>query len=291
MKNETWNIILIVIFVSNLLLITPNYSKTRPIWLKELPKGKYYYYFSGVGSSSSIDEAKNIAIGNALSQNAFKEKLKIIGTLTTIKSEQINQSKNGIDYELREKARQELILKSESSTIKGLNIEEEYWDEEKTSAGIKYNFWILMKLPKTNNIPAQELTYGITPICKSAIVPGWGQFHKGETQKGLLFLVGEGLLVSSIFVSDYLYRDYNQKAWDTKSDIELSNEYNSLSGQWKTVRTFSVVGAAVIYIFNIVDVVSTKGAKIYASDSSYPHFALNSGSEIGGITLALAIKF
>ena len=132
-----------------------------------------------------------------------------------------------------------------------------------------------MKLPKTKIIPTEKLSYGSIPIYKSMIVPGWGQYHKGQPKKGLLFLIGEGLAVSSVFISDYLYKDYNQKAWEAKRNEDLRDDYNTLSGQWKTVRTFSFIGAAAIYLFNVADVISSKGAKLYANNDNHRNLYIN----------------
>ncbi|MFH2029983.1 MAG: hypothetical protein ABIJ40_05060, partial [Bacteroidota bacterium] len=164
----------------------------------------------------------------------------------------------------------EILQKGTSTIIKGLSKEEEYRQTKKTTNGLLYECWILMKAPKPEyigfDIPAQK-GYGFSPVWRSALIPGWGQFHKGEPQKGWRFLISETACVSSFFISNYFSRNYSQKA-ENERDYDKRKFYNDWSNRSYTIGTVSGIVAGAIYIYNVFDSVTAKGAKRYAFQNS-----------------------
>ena len=72
--------------------------------------------------------------------------------------------------------------------------------------------YFLCTVPDPNNPKVMyddfELTtqYGAQGLWRSAIVPGWGQFHKGSYLKGGLILGGTAVLIGGIVAAeDYQY--------------------------------------------------------------------------------------
>ena len=157
-------------------------TEKRPTWSIEPPTGKYFRYFSGMGSSNnSLSDAKQQAISDVLSEIIMEKRI-------TAKSE-IKTFQEQSNSEIISKVSREIQQTGMSTTIDGLLKEEDYWEIAKVHKGSIYRFWILMKFPKPeyNGFDLAMMTvkqsYGVFPIVKSVFVPGWGQIHKKEKKK------------------------------------------------------------------------------------------------------------
>lgn len=237
-------------------------SKNRPNWLKEKVKGNYFKYYSGMSSSeNSLDEAKNLAISDVLSEIIMQNEITVESAITTFDKE--------TEKEFISRITKEVKIKGSSSSIKGLEKEEEYWEAIQTKANVLYRYWILMKMPKkqyTNHtFSTNELkqTYGATPIIKSALIPGWGQIQKKETKKGILFLSGFAVSLTSAFITYNISSSYEQDAKNANG-AEWITYYNDLSDQYYLISAVSFILSGAIYGYNVFDAISSKGAKIYA---------------------------
>jgi len=243
--------------------IVDSSPKIKPSWLIQTPKGKYFKYYSGMGSSqNSLADAREQAIASVLSEIVMEGEIVVSSVIRDF-----YQEKNS---EIISDVSREILQKGTSTIIKGLSKEEEYWQTKKTTNGLLYECWILMKLPKPEyigfDIPAQK-GYGFSPVWRSALIPGWGQFQKGEPQKGWRFLISETACVSSFFISNYFSRNYSRKA-ENERDYEKRKFYNDWSNRSYTIGTVSGIVAGAIYIYNVFDSVTSKGAKRYAFQNS-----------------------
>lgn len=240
-------------------------TSEKPIWTIEPPTGKYYLYYTGVGSSpNSLSGAKEQAIANVLSEIIMEGKITADSRIHTFHE----QSNQGIVSEVS----REIQQTGAATSIEGLRKEEEYWQTVKTQSGILYQYWILMKIPKPE-FAGLDLSikqgYGITPVLKSVIVPGWGQFHKGESKKGWRFLITETVFVSSFFISNYFSINYSIKA-ENERDYDRRKFYNDWSNRSYTIGTVSGILASAIYVYNIFDSITSKGTKKYAHLQTRP---------------------
>lgn len=261
-------------------------ASAQPSWLTEIPKGKYYYYFSGAASSNnSLDEAKEKAIISVLSEIVMSREVTIESKITLFDQE--------TNDELISRVTNEIKLSGKSSSISGLKKEEEYWESKKSGNVIVYSYWILMKIPKEKYIGVDlsdlELknSYGITPILKSAIIPGWGQIHKKETKKGIIFLTGFVTTLTSGIITNNISHSFTEDAKNANG-AEWINYYNDLSNQYYITSMISFVISGAIYGYNIFDSISSKGAKIYAyNNSNNIWFAINNKSSNIGINITV----
>lgn len=264
MRKYLISLFLIILSLNNLsaLKIIDRSSKQRPDWLKEIPCGTLFNYYSGIASSNnSLDEAKNLAISDALSEILMQNEITVEGTVSTYAEES--------ERELISRITKEIKLKGSSTSVKGLEKVEEYWETTQTKINIHYRYWILMKVPKRQYLnytfTQKELkpTYGIAPIVKSSLIPGWGQIHKGEPKKGVLLLSGFAVTLTSAIVTLNLSESYERDAQNA-SGSEWITYYNDLSNQYYLVSVASFVLSGALYSYNIFDVISAKGVKIYA---------------------------
>ncbi len=140
-------------------------------------------------------------------------------------------------------------------------------------------------------------------LLRSAILPGWGQFHKGENLKGTLFT--GGFLLATL-VSASAYSNFNAKKneyADAKTADTLANltytgfspiglytysQANSIAGQVNqagNVAQASLYGLGAIYIFNLFDAFflgTTTGGSTAMQESPYRlhynYYATNLGT-------------
>ncbi len=251
-------------------IINPS-QKKLPDWIKNTPKGKYYDYYNGVGTSGkSISDAKKLAISDAIFTIVMQGKIEIDSKIFTSTSENTISNGRNTNTTIRDSVISEVMIKGKSSYIIGLRSEEEHWHTKKSEKGLLYDYWILMKVPKPEyrglKIPDQK-GYGFPPVWRSVLIPGWGQFYKGEPKKGWRFLISETVFVSSFFVSNYFSQNYSRKA-ENETDYERRKFYNNWSNSSYTIGTVSGIVAGAIYFYNIFDSITSKGAKKYAQTHS-----------------------
>lgn len=253
--------------------ITNHSQKKLPDWINDIPKSKYYTYYNGLGTSNkSLSDAKKIAISDVISTIVMQGKIEIDSKIFTSISENTISSGRNTNTTIRDSVITEVMIKGQSSYIIGLEIEDEYWHTRKSETGLLYDYWILMKVPKPEykgiKIPTQQ-GYGLSPVWRSVLIPGWGQFYKGESEKGWCLIISETAAIPTFFISRYLSQNYSRKA-ENERDYDKRKFYNDWSNRLYTIGTISVIIAGTIYVYNIFDSITAKGAKKYAGINSSP---------------------
>jgi len=240
-----------------------------PIWTRTIPQGVSYLYFNGTGSSTDLTSAREAAIGNAMQRIVESRDLDIsIETITRLE-ERMMEGVNSEEYSLEDSFISEITKTGRSDRISGLHLEEEYWRRVNMDGSHRYECWVLLRLPKEGVDPTAILpppVYGLTPIWQSLLVPGWGQFTKGEPLKGWLFLASEAVLITGAAVTSGLSDDYHRKATESREldDIEY---YDQLADQSYAVSLTCGILALAVHGYNLFDAVTAPGVKLYAADS------------------------
>ncbi len=270
--------VLLLVISLNAQKVIDSSSKKRPTWIKEIPSGKYFKYYSGMSSSkNSLDEAKNLAISDVISEIIMSNEVLVQSEISTIEGE--------TETELITRITKEIKLKGKTTSVKELEKEEEYWESVQTKTDILYRYWILMRIPQKEYLNYDfskidlKQTYGATPLIKSIIVPGWGQIQKKETTKGILFLSGFAITLTSGIITYNVSSSYSDDA-KTANGADWIKYYNDLSDQYYLASMASFVLAGAIYGYNIFDSISSKGAKIYALQNYYLFFSVNKDSQL-----------
>lgn len=248
-------------------------SSLEPSWIVESPTGKFYTYYTAMGiSGSSLEAAQKQAVSNIFSSIIMQRSVLVQSEFLTSVSEKSETINGKTETSLIDSAIGEVIAKGETSRIENLTKEEEYWQIVSQGDKLEYKYWVLMKIPKPEfagldlNI---EQGYGITPVLQSMVVPGWGQFQKGEEKKGWRFLVSETVFVSSFFISNYFSQNYSRKA-ENDQNYDNRKFYNDWANRSHTIGTVSGIIAGAIYAYNIFDAITSKGAKKYALNETKP---------------------
>ncbi len=226
--------------------------REQPIWIEQLPNGEFFRYFIGSGSSdSSLYYAKEEAIYDVLGQ--LLESSTISGT--EVRTYRVYQEIRDMGY---------------STSVQGLTQEDEYWELTRSLDGQTYAYWILLKYPQPeyigiNTIPlSPKQSYGITPVIKSLVVPGWGQIQKREYRKATVFLFGYLSAVSFGIISQNISNGYASHVEDNyiATSISLNEDLAEAYHYW-SIASFAT--AAIIYSLNVYDVLKSGDRPLYAT--------------------------
>ena len=150
----------------------------------------------------------------------------------------------------------DVIINGKKDLIVKARIIEEY--HEIVSPG-NHKVYLLVQTAKKPNLDYDpvQLTdkYTFSP---RVFVPGWAQIYKGSSGKGICFIAGETVFVGGAFFADSMRKSYVKRI-QTTHDAYLIHAYTKYANTWTTVRNLSIVGVAVVYIWNVIDGIAAKG--------------------------------
>ncbi len=235
-------------------------DKIKPQWLHKLPAptNSSFRYEIVSASASSLDVARNKCLAELISSSGLSQGVVVSWDYKS--KEKLSQVWNNgeltekLDYAVGETH----SAKSKESKIFVENIDE-YW--KRNNAGTYY----LTKLYAKSGLEAMPLfdmttKYGARGLWRSAIVPGWGQFHKGSNFKGGLILGGTVVLVGGIIFTENQRADYVRKIAKTH-DADVKRAYATKRDHFTTGRNICIGAVAALYVYNLIDAVVAPGAR------------------------------
>jgi len=226
-----------------------------PDWAKgSVPEGRCFAYFKGIGEASSPSEARRRALEAALVEVAMNREVAVDARTRSIISE-----RGGKVYE---EFVREVLTSGKSQLIQGLKIVEEYTEPK----GDSEVWYLLVRVPKVldwRRCMEKVKGYGLRPLWRSALVPGWGQVYKGHRTKGK-FLMIASLASASVSISAYVAAE-REGSLALSSRREADREYHrDMEDIFRSVSLLSGVVAGGLYVYSLVDAAATPGKKIYA---------------------------
>lgn len=138
---------------------------------------------------------------------------------------------------------------------------------ERTSNG-DYTVYILAQTAKNPSYEYEQVS--ITdeyPFSARAFVPGMEQIHKGQKTKGILFIAGEAACIGGIVVAESMRSSYVNLIGSTH-DARKRATYTDNANTWSNVRTGFIAAAAAVYVWNIIDAVTSKGGRYVKVDNT-----------------------
>lgn len=96
------------------------------------------------------------------------------------------------------------------------------------------------------------------PFNARVFVPGMAQIYKGNTGKGVAFIIGEALLIGGIATTEFMRRDYSIKINQTHN-TKAREYYAHNANICSITRNACIGGAVALYVWNIIDGVVAKG--------------------------------
>lgn len=234
-------------------------AQNRPQWLKSVPiSSNSSYTFIPITTESG-----NITIGrnNCLQMLATDRGLLNTMTVTqrTEKTDIDNQTYR--DRKLQEQFESKTLS---VTTFDGKPIQlqakivDEFLDRKKGEFSTLYAV-ALNDNPLYDDIRVTS-QYGANGLWRSAIVPGWGQMHKGSFAKGGIIMGGTVALTAGIVIGESMRKDFVTKAAQTHS-TEAARQYQANANNANLARNICIGGIAALYIYNLVDAVVAPGGK------------------------------
>lgn len=238
----------IIYTIALVLMSYVSFAQEKPGWIYTKPKpenGTYLYDVEwGVGKTPK--EAENEAFAKVFRYAAMQ-----VGQPFE-SSEIIKALQNGTDY-------------SVISAQYNISINKVCEYPEKN--GSEWTVYILCQVAAQGNITVLWSDFnqcdrqGVDgmAVLKSALVPGLGQFHKGQTGKGIGFLVGEAASIGGIVAGQSMRHAYLNKMNST-NNASLKKSYADRANMFTVVRNVSIGAAAAIYVWNVLDAVISRGS-------------------------------
>lgn len=266
--------IITIVFV---LIGLSSFAQEKPGWIynKPTPQNSSYLYVVESATGRTEDEARNKATAEVFRTTAMR-----IGQ--PFNSGEINAAlQSGKGYNV--------IASQYNIPINKVCEYSEHLSNE-------YKVYILCQVASAGNIMVQWSDFnkcdrqGVDgmAVLKSALLPGLGQFHKGQNAKGASFLVGEVVAVGGIVVGQSLRHSYVNKMNNT-NNANLKKTYAERANAFTTVRNISIGAATAVYVWNVLDAIISKSNHQYLSYGKPVNLTPVATDEI--VALSLSVNF
>ncbi len=124
------------------------------------------------------------------------------------------------------------------------------------------------------------------PFSARVFVPGMAQLHKGSTAKGICFIAGEVAAIGGIVAFECMRSSYESKINKTHN-AELRKDYMTKADNMANIRNGFIVGAAAIYVWNIIDGAVAKGKTRVVVGNTSTKIIPYASTESAGIMLSM----
>lgn len=249
-----------VCMVLLLLVCNAASAESKPEWLRKgeasmnSKRSNSSYYFkivTSVGRNlSDLRESQIKRLGEHIGQTN-----NIAGTATI---DRTNEQKNM--YEAKSSSTFKLTFRNDfSADVFYSKVVDEYWFMDDNGM---YSYSTLYAVSEKDITPTFDqfsttTSYGATAPLMS-IVPGIGQFYKGQKLKGSCILGSEVLCVAGIILCENQRAVYANKV---KEQPKFAKEYNTKANNWETGRNICIGVAAGIYVYNLIDAAVARGPR------------------------------
>lgn len=249
------------------------------------------YYFKIIGSMGT--DVQQLREGNA------KRLAEYIGTRNQVSGLSVtNISNTQVGHEVSGMQQFNMEFRNEfSSDVFYASLVDEYWELVSSSYGLQeYHYYALYAVSSNGRVKPDfdrfEVTrsYGAAPALMS-IIPGVGQFYKGQKLKGGLMLGGAVIGAGAIILCE------NRRAYYQTRIIEqpkFARDWSKKSDNWATGRNVAIGVTGALVVWSIIDAAVVPGAtRIKISPST--HFACRpavfSTPDGAGFGASLALSF
>lgn len=240
-------------------------TNLRPKWVGNTPNSKdQSFYFIELHSDASLSlDAARASVKQEIASNVERtDKVSV----TEVFEDKSTQKYNGDDISVQSQDSYQLKLNVEgyARPITSRRIDE-YWKPVQRNGITVLDYHALYAVERNgatadfSNV-SPVASYGVHGLWRSAIVPGWGQFHKGSNLKGSLILGGTVALVGGIIFTENQRADYVNKIMKTH-DANNKRAYATKRDHFATGRNICIGAVAALYVYNLVDAVVAPGAR------------------------------
>ncbi len=273
-----------------LLLLTFGYTfAQKPKWVGNTPKelNDTYKFVEIISPGYTLEEARKNAKEQLSDDRQLQEGLRISRRTTdNTKVQQITKDGN-FSENIEQHININTVVDGEKYSLQALRIDE-YADRK--DGRIELHTLYMVALTENPVFDQTKVTtsYGVAPVFMS-IIPGVGQWYKGNRIKGASIFASEVVAAAGIIFCDNQRASYVKKA---KEQPKFVKEYSSRADNWETGRNVCIGVAAGIWLYNIIDAAVAKGARrIVVEPGRKTEFSLRPMATYGGAGISLAYNF
>ena len=213
------------------------YSQEKPQWTKGYFTDEANSYIEVVSATGTDEEsARNKAASVAIERRS----------LSTGKRVQVTVRNNVVQ-----------VSGDDALTVKARIIDEYI---ERYGAN-EYRVYLLLQTAKNPTFDFEPVRvtekYGFSP---RVFVPGMAQLHKGNTGKGVLFIVGQVATIGGIVAAEGLRASNESKINSTHNATDRQTYINNVDNM-QNIRNGFIAGAVAIYAWNVIDGIVANGKK------------------------------
>ena len=190
---------------------------------------------------------------NALADYVGKQN-KITGKAV---SEAVSEQTNG-DYNEKETFR--MVFKNDFSTdVFYATLVDDYWEQAKNG---EYTYWALFAVsskadPSNFDHFSTTTSYGAAPVAMS-VIPGVGQFYKGQKTKGLVMMSGAAIGVGTIVFCESHRAAYMSLA---RSQPRFAQTYKTKAENFAVGRNVAIGATAALCVYSVIDAAVSPGVR------------------------------
>lgn len=96
-----------------------------------------------------------------------------------------------------------------------------------------------------------------------SIIPGWGQYYKGQNLKAYCIWGGEAAFIAAAIICENRRSHFasERDRFMDQGDVISADSYKSKSQSWRTFRNIAIGGAIGVYVYNLLDAALSKGPR------------------------------
>lgn len=235
----------------------------KPKWLTgDLPKASNstFIFVRTTAESPDREMARQMCLMNVAQDQQLLNSVKV-QSLTSMETNSHQVEKNG-KYDLTTNRNIHTIITLGGTTPFNLRAQvvDEYCESVYKGGKHIYRVSVLYMVALTDSPVFDEVEitryYGAQGLVRS-IIPGWGQFYKGQNVRGGIIVGAQAASIAGIIVSESMKSSYYKFM---KEDPKHAQEYSALADTWTNVGYGCIAAAAAVYLYNLLDAAISPGA-------------------------------
>lgn len=253
-------LILFFLLVPTLCLGQSRSNRLVPKWMHSIPKSEssvitYETVFLIDPNVRSVEAEALSQLSRNLGNNAIVKEDAIV-----VSSEELVNNRRGRLIDGRFKRSDEIRRNIEGEAVQiNYMLADEWWGR-KRGQNLYYALYQLSSTPNVvyDNVYATN-RYGISPFFMS-VIPGVGQFYKGDPVKGSIFMGGcVATGVGAFFLENQRQACENQLS--QTHDINMIRKLSADQQNYATARNVTIGITAALYLYNLIDAAIAPGAR------------------------------
>lgn len=309
MRNEwLWRHKLVIVATATLMVIIPAFASAeveckvgrsatrKPDWIKSnnLPVGRYVRYGIAPPGAPEDSIANGIAsgVGRVLTDFARELGVSVQGTFS-IESQAFSRLIEGKQSATDTSRVSELIQLQLSDTVEftGFRVVEIYWERVCEGEQSGYLVWVLGAIPRAIPLAEEETPVPVKRadvLWRSAIIPGWGQFHIKRNEWGSVFVSGFAAGVAAT-ATGFGLRQYYVTERTRTFDSDVRKILNDRIAICDGIGWAGVGLIALTYIMNLINAGLIELPRDYVNFR--PQVAFGPGTTPGSLYVSLSLTF